>query len=194
MQNAQYTHNKYEGEPRQNSSEMTSLFNNGGFTLIELLVVVLIIGVLAAVAVSQYKVAVVKSRVASILPIVATLQKAEAVYYLANGSHTTAIQELDVDIPCTEVTNAGGTPFWKCGNDFLVQVSSTGAYASYCPDHNDSSVEDCMGHRDMQIAFNHIYTSAKGSRYCVVKNGSSLGEAVCKRLGEKVSGDLYLMP
>ena len=73
-----------------------------GFTLIELLVVVLIIGILAAVAVPQYKVAVAKSRVSSILPILSTLEKAAYAYYWAHGEITTSIHALDVDIPCTE--------------------------------------------------------------------------------------------
>ena len=56
-----------------------------GFTLIELLVVVLIIGILAAVAVPQYKKAVKKSKATHVEVILDTAAKAVDMYLLENG-------------------------------------------------------------------------------------------------------------
>ena len=74
-----------------------------GFTLIELLVVVLIIGILAAVAVPQYKVAVAKSRATEGIIIIQTWYEALKRYHLENGvwpaTKEEALSALDVDIP-----------------------------------------------------------------------------------------------
>lgn len=77
--------------------ELVSGSSKIGFTLIELLVVVLIIGILAAVSLPQYQVAVAKSRMAAHLPILRSLQKAQELYYLANGTYAAGIRDLDIE-------------------------------------------------------------------------------------------------
>ena len=73
--------------------------NNTGFTLIELLVVVLIIGILAAVALPQYQKAVEKSRAAEAKIMLRAIANAHQVYYLAHGTLTEDLEDLDIKVP-----------------------------------------------------------------------------------------------
>ncbi|MBO5910586.1 MAG: prepilin-type N-terminal cleavage/methylation domain-containing protein [Elusimicrobiaceae bacterium] len=79
--------------------------NKQAFTLIELLVVVLIIGILVAVAVPQYKRAVYKSRAAEAITVLRAIAQAQEVYFLQNGEYTNDISELDVDVSADIIDN-----------------------------------------------------------------------------------------
>ncbi len=69
--------------------------SNKGFTLIELLVVVLIIGILAAIAVPQYQISVLRSKYARAVQTASDLRKAYELYYLQYGVYPTKFSDLD---------------------------------------------------------------------------------------------------
>ncbi len=98
------------------------LVKHRGFTLIELLIAVLIIGVLAAIAVSAYQKAVLKSRFSSIIPPTKTIADAQEFYYMNNGSYATDVEALEVTL--------------KNNEDLTIQLSEKDKYKYVMGSHN----------------------------------------------------------
>ena len=119
-----------------------------GFTLIELLVVVLIIGILAAVAVPQYRFAVEKSRMAEAILLMKEVYKGYQLCVLQHGADaeqctTGLLDNLDVELPgevidCWEETE-------KCvvTKGWVYEWDYGGLYANRMDSFNDN-LNECQ--------------------------------------------------
>ena len=156
-----------------------------GFTLIELLVVVLIIGILAAVAVPQYQVAVAKSRLAAIKPLLSSFKSAQESFYLANGYYSGAFSQLDIDHSCTS-GNLPDESILYCDKFFNIDLLTNKGgsindgpqrmRADYCPGYSNNLVE-CRANSDfIYILFFHNTTQPDKIECYGVTN---FGKQVC---------------
>lgn len=65
-----------------------------GFTLIEMVIVTVIVGTLAAIAVTQYSGAIEQGRSAEARSVMSDIVAAERAYYVENNAYTTTITSL----------------------------------------------------------------------------------------------------
>ena len=154
--------------------------NKKGFTLIELLVVVLIIGILAAIALPQYEVAVTKSKVAAILPIMRHIKDSYMEWKLTNGSYCddekcASLSDIGVECPggwsCFDFDMY--SDYWRC----TINDEANGVV--YCfHDFDDSSMYINMFQPD-----DEEYPEYAGMLTCEANKSKAL--KICKALGGK---------
>ena len=143
---------------------------NVGFTLIELLVVVLIIGILAVVAVSQYQKVVFKSRASEALILFKSLTQAADAYYISNGSFPGDINDLDITLPVSEELERNKTSAFCWEGEWPV---GSGARTSYCAVSFFGSSVDYV---------RLIYSPTQ--KYCAARFQSKLGNNFCRSVGK----------
>ena len=149
-----------------------------GFTLIELLVVVLIIGILSAVALPSYQKAVEKSRAVQAVVLVKSIRDAAEVYYMANGTYPSSIDDLDIERPAmVKDFEWDDIAEWKYGRFSLRHTSDPNYYIVASGAERTSS--------GVPIEF------LKGKVYCWSANTKGL--QMCKSIGvrEVVEGRAY---
>ena len=163
--NSRCQKDKKREDAEQKPLSMTPCFNKG-FTLIELLVVVLIIGILSAVALPQYQVAVLKSRTTQGMITLNAIDKAQEEYKLANGDYTTDLENLSVQFE-------PGSVYCSTGSD---------GSGFYCQLH----IYDCL------YVERHLREAQAGTEIrCFVCPSNTAANNVCKSFGGDFIGNHY---
>ncbi len=134
-----------------------------GFTLLELLVVVLIIGILAGIALPQYRRAVGKAELTQLISATKVIQNAAERYYLINGRYTTNLVNLDIVLPNNKVRCVVEKKWSYCYNTnhvlihyYAEQESSSSSNVIECYAKNKALVSACEAYlnKKAELSYN----------------------------------------
>ena len=145
------------------------------FTLIELLVVVLIIGILAAIALPKYQVAVKKSEVAKVISLVRIIAEHQKLYQLSTGRFADTLDQLDIG-----VTAPGG---WDC------RIANSGSVSD-----QNNKVECWNPVVNPTISVVYYYDDDRNypgwayKLYCWSRYDNTTESTACASFGKKIQG------
>ena len=150
-----------------------------GFTLIELLVVVLIIGILSAVALPQYTVAVEKARSSEGLSNLNYMLKMAQINYLESGGDSGTTKHSDIMELSGGEWSANGNNY--CTKNFIYFLSDiTTVNAMRCSPKSDCS--DCQSNFEYEIILPTPYYGEEWENEKVCIPWSDVGNKICKSL------------
>lgn len=140
-----------------------------GFTLAEMLVVVLILGILAGIALPQYKIAVEKSRAQQAIITIESVANAQELYYFYNGKYTTEFSDLDIEVE----ENIQGWTF---------ELYNTSAMKKVQAKHSSLQNDLLIVHYYKHPGTTSVYP---GRTYCYAKAGNKFADKLCRSLAAK---------
>ncbi len=144
---------------------------NKAFTLIELLVVVLIIGILAAIAVPKYQIAVLKSKTQRARFLLNTLKEAEETFYLATGEYTENLNLLDISVNSDQSYEFSNTPEGLSDKDYQYSCSN-----QYCVARS--------ANKNLPGLLYYFQKYNDGRQFCAINGKEEKAKAVCEQIGK----------
>ena len=155
----------------KNKRCLPTVLNVKAFTLIELLVVVLIIGILASVALPQYKKAVYKSRFAKLELLAKEYVQAAQAYRLATGEWPSEFEVLAI--------SPSGTVATATGNDCRKVSDMYCCLSAYVNNYQRAAIT--CGLLDKSLFYHESFSGS--SRLCFAKKTDSAANNLCASRG-----------
>lgn len=158
------------------------MINKKGFTLLELLVVVLIIGILAGIALPQYRMAVEKTKATEAIMIIKNIMAAEERAFLQYGDGEDFHSPNNWDIEFDEGHWSENKVAYVTNNFIFFVDDGTGVDAYRCVGQCPNNVQSVLENYSYSIWGNNNFIPGNESDLYTCYCDDDYGAKVCKQL------------